>query len=266
MPDEVVPQFVRVPAGEFIMGADDGDEDERPAHRVYLDAYYISVHAVTNGHYVEFVNATGHPSPAVRELPRFVTPAIEPMFRELSAPYTWRDGIAPRERYQHPVALVSFNDANAYCAWLAQRLGRAVRLPTEAEWERAARGRLELKRYPWGDDIDSSRANFLPDPALKRHRGTRPVGCYPPNGFDLFDMSGNVWEWVADWYRADAYRDGELRNPHGPPAGALRILRGGSWVTHDVSQLRCAHRHKVPPDTYAYSIGFRVAYSDVGSV
>lgn len=266
MPDEVVPQFVRVPPGEFSMGADDGEEDERPAHRVFLDAYYISIHAVTNEQYAAFVEAMDHPVPAVRELPRFVTPAIEPTFRELAAPYAWRDGAPPRERHQHPVALVSFNDANAYCAWLSQRIGRPVRLPTEAEWERAARGGLEMKRYPWGDDIDPSRANFLPDPALKRHRGTRPVGCYPPNAFDLYDMSGNVWEWVSDWYRADGYRDGGLRNPLGPPAGALRLLRGGSWVTHDVSQLRCAHRHKVPPDTYAYSIGFRVVYSDVAGV
>ena len=140
-----------------------------------------------------------------------------------------------------------------------------MRLPTEAEWERAARGALEKSRYPWGNEVDASLANYLPDPALKRHRSTRPVGCYPPNTMQLYDMAGNVWQWVADWYRPDAYRSDDRRNPRGPGSGSLRIVRGGSWVTHDVDQLRCAHRHKVPPDTYAYSIGFRVVYSDDGS-
>jgi formylglycine-generating enzyme required for sulfatase activity len=262
MPDEVVPRFVRVPPGEFTMGGDDGGEDERPAHRVFLDGYYISVYAITNEQYAVFATETGHPVPAVRELPHLVTPAQEATFRELAAPYAWRGGVPPRDREQHPVSLVAFNDAMAYCFWLSQRLGEPVRLPTEAEWERAARGGIESRRYPWGDDIDPSRANFLPEPALKKHRGTRPVGCYPPNGFELFDVSGNVWEWVSDWYSPVAYRDTERRNPRGAPAGALRIVRGGSWVTHDVLQLRCAHRHKVPADTYAYSIGFRVVYSE----
>lgn len=266
MADELVPRFARVPAGEFAMGADDGDEDERPVRRVHVDAFWVSVHPVTQQQYYEFVRATHHPPPAVGELPLLVAPGQEASFRELAQPYVWRNGGPPRDRLRHPVTLVTYADAVAYCAWLATATGHPMRLPTEAEWERAARGPLEGRRYPWGDDIDASRANFLPDPALKRYRGTRSVGSYPPNGFGLYDMSGNVWEWVADWYDADAYSRGAARNPRGPSHGTLRIVRGGSWVTHDVSQLRCAYRHKVPPDTYSYSIGFRVAYDDQGSV
>lgn len=262
MADDLLPRFARVPAGEFTMGADDGDEDERPPRRVFVDAFHLAQHPITNDQYAEFVRETGHAPPTVRDLPRMVTPSQEPTFRELAASYAWRGGDAPTERARHPVTLVSYTDAVAYCRWLGEKSGRLMRLATEAEWERAARGGIEGRRYPWGDDIDPSRANFLPDPALKRHRGTRPVGGYPPNAFDLYDMVGNVWEWVADWYRPDAYRNGDERNPRGPSVGRLRLVRGGSWVTHDVLQLRCAHRHKVPADTYAYSIGFRVAHGD----
>lgn len=266
MPEDLIPRFVRVGGGEFAMGADDGDEDERPVRRVHVDPFFASIHTITVEQYAEFVRETGQPPPAVRDLPAMVTPAQETTFRELAAAHSWRAGELPRERRRHPVTLVTHADVTAFCRWLGDRLRRPVRLPTEAEWERAARGDLDARRYPWGDDIDASRANFLPDPALKRHRGTRPVGSYPPNGFDLYDMSGNVWQWVADWYRADAYRDGESRNPRSPASGTLRIVRGGSWVTHDVSQLRCAHRQKVPPDTYTYSIGFRVGYSATAEV
>jgi formylglycine-generating enzyme len=248
------------------MGADDGDEDERPAHRVHLDAFDISIHPITQDQYAEFVRSTGHAAPSVRDLPMVVTPAHESAFKETAAPYVWRGADPPRDRGTHPVTMIGFPDAVAYCAWLSTKLDRQIRLPSEAEWERAARGSLEGRRYPWGDDIDPSRANFLPDPGLKRHHGTRPVGSYAPNGFGLYDMSGNVWEWVADWYRADVYRSRHLNNPHGPSEGALRLVRGGAWVTHDVSQLRCAHRHKVPIDTYAYSIGFRVACTDESDV
>jgi formylglycine-generating enzyme required for sulfatase activity len=261
MPDELLPRFARVPAGEFMMGADDGADDERPAHAAYVDEFFLSVYSITNQQYAEFVRATGHPAPAVRDLPLMVTAPHELTFRELAAPYVWRGGELPQDRFRHPVTLVTFMDAVAYCEWLSRRLSVEVRLPTEAEWERAARGNLNARRYPWGDGIDASRANFLPDPALKRYRGTRPVGSFAPNGLALYDMAGNVWEWVSDWYAPDTYRAGNRRNPRGPSEGSLRVLRGGSWVTHDVAQLRCAHRHKVPADTYAYSIGFRVAYS-----
>jgi formylglycine-generating enzyme required for sulfatase activity len=262
MREELQPRFVEIPAGEFIMGSPDGDDDERPVRRVTLERFFLSAHPVTNAQYAEFVRHTGYRAPDVRDLPSFVAATAEAAFRELASPYIWRGGDLPKDRGLHPVTLVTYADAVAYCVWLGTRLGRSVRLPTEAEWERAARGGVDGRRYPWGDEIDPSRSNFLPDVGLKRMRGTRPVGTYPPNPFGLHDMAGNVWEWVADWYQADAYGGGDAVNPTGPVTGTLRVLRGGSWVTHDVRQLRCAHRHKVPPDTYAYSIGFRVAYSD----
>ncbi|MEZ5418576.1 MAG: formylglycine-generating enzyme family protein [Vicinamibacterales bacterium] len=263
MREELLPRFVEIPAGEFVMGAPDGEDDERPVRRVTLDRFFIGTHAVTNAQYAEFVRNTGHRAPDVRDLPSFVAASAEAAFRELASPYIWRGGDLPRDRGTHPVTLVTHADAVAYCVWLGTRLGRAVRLPSEAEWERAARGGIDHRRYPWGDEIDPSRSNFLPDVALKRMRGTRPVGTFPPNPFGLYDASGNVWEWVADWYAPDAYATQGAVNPPGPVAGTMRVLRGGSWVTHDVLQLRCAYRHKVPPDTYAYSVGFRVAYSDV---
>lgn len=255
MREDVLPRFVSIPPGEFVMGADDGDEDETPARRVHVDGFAMSVHAVTNAQYAEFVRHTGHRVPAVRDLPLFVSPASEPGFRELSSPYVWRGGEVPRERGAHPVTLVTHGDALAYCQWLSTRLSRTVRLPAEAEWERAARGGIDGQRFPWGDDINPDHANFLIDPALKRQRGTRAVGSYPANGFGLYDMAGNVWQWVSDWYLGQP-GTGSLST------GVLRLLRGGSWVTHDIQQLRCAHRHKVPVDSYAYSIGFRVVYSE----
>jgi formylglycine-generating enzyme required for sulfatase activity len=261
MSEDLLPRFAAISSGRFTMGSLDGCGDERPSRSVQVDAFHVSAHAVTVDQYGVFVRETGHPPPTLRDLPIVVTSQHEWQFRELAAPYVWRGGEPPRDRGRHPVTLVTHGDAMAYCRWLSGRIGQLVRLPTEAEWERASRGGLDQRRYPWGDEIDASCANFLPDPALKHQRGTRPVGSYPPNGFDLYDMAGNVWQWVADWYGADFYRNGDERNPRGPAQGVLRVLRGGSWVTHDLDQLRCAHRHKVPPDTYAYSVGFRVVYS-----
>ena len=252
------PDLARIPAGEFLMGAGDGEDDERPVHRVSLSEFFIGRFPVTVDEYARFVRATGYPAPAVRTLPLITTGENEKMFREMAAPYVWSGAQPPSGQATHPVVLVRHDDAVAYCAWLSDAIERRVRLPTEAEWERAARGGADGQRYPWGDDIDPSRCNYLSDASVKRQRGTRPTGTYAPNAYGLCDVIGNVWEWVSDWYSAEYYGIGSTRDPRGPSNGTLRIVRGGSWVNDDVSMLRSAYRHKVPPDTYAYSVGFRV--------
>lgn len=240
------------------MGAADAEEDERPVHRVYVSEFFIGRFPVTNDEYARFVHATGHRVPAVGSLPLITLGGSESLFRDTAAPYAWTNDQPPAGHGSHPVVLTRYDDAMAYCHWLSETISRPVRLPSEAEWEKAARAGTDGLRYPWGNDIDASRANFLMDPATRPQRGTRPTGTYPPNAYGLYDVCGNVWEWVTDWYSADYYGQGDMRDPQGPPAGNQRIVRGGSWVNDDVTMLRCAYRHKVPPDTYAYSIGFRI--------
>jgi sulfatase modifying factor 1 len=252
------PSLARIPAGDFLMGSADADDDERPVHRVYVSEFFIGRFPVTHDEYARFIRATGYPAPAVRSLPLVAIGDRDSTFRELAAPYVWEDAEMPRGFAAHPVVLIRHDDAVEYCRWLSVELSRHVRLPTEAEWEKAARGGVEGQRYPWGSDIDAARCNFLTDPATKRQRGTRPTGTFPPNSYGLYDVCGNVWEWVGDWYSADYYGQGAERDPRGPDTGRMRIVRGGSWVNDDVSMLRCAYRHKVPPDTYAYSVGFRI--------
>jgi formylglycine-generating enzyme required for sulfatase activity len=252
------PNLARIPAGDFLMGAVDAEDDERPVHRVFVSEFFIGRFPVTHDEYARFVHATGHPAPAVRELPLITFGGRDTIFRELAAPYVWENDQPPPGQGSHPVVLVRYDDAIAYCHWLSEAIGRLVRLPTEAEWEKAARAGNDGLRYPWGNDIDASHCNFLTDPTVKRQKGTRPTGTYPPNAYGLYDVCGNVWEWVADWYSSDQYGLGEERDPRGPESGILRIMRGGSWVNDDVAMLRCAYRHKVPPDTYVYSAGFRI--------
>lgn len=254
----LAPDLARIPAGDFLMGASDAEADQRPVHRVYVDEFFIGRFPVTHEEYARFVRETGYPAPAVRGLPLITSGGRERLFRELASPYVWTRAEPPPGRGNHPVVLVRYDDATAYCAWLSESIGRAVRLPTEAEWEKAARGGSEGTRYPWGEDIDPSRCNFLPDASVKHQRGTKPTGTYPPNAYGLYDVIGNVWEWVADWYSDEYYSAGDISDPRGPDFGSLRIVRGGSWVNDELGMLRCAYRHTVPPDTYAYSIGFRI--------
>jgi formylglycine-generating enzyme len=216
MTDAAAAEFARIPAGEFLMGAADAEGDARPIHRVYVSEFFIGRFPVTHDEYARFVRATGHPPPAVRALPLIASGGREEVFKELAVPYVWIDMEPPAGYSSHPVVLITYADALAYCGWLSEGLGRPVRLPTEAEWEKAARGGVDSRRYPW----------------------------------------------VSDWYAADYYALSEPRDPAGPASGTMRIVRGGSWVNDDVSMLRCAYRHKVPPDTYAYSIGFRIVCTD----
>ena len=258
MSSPIAPNLARIPAGDFLMGAADAEEDERPVHRVYVSEFFIGRFPVTHDEYARFIRVTGRPAPAVRELPLVARGDREAAFRELAAPYVWLDEAPPAGQSGHPVVLVSYDDALAYCQWLERAIERRVRLPTEAEWEKAARGGVEGMKYPWGSEIDPTRANYLTDPSAKRQRGTRPTGTFAPNAYGLYDMCGNLWEWVSDWYSGEYYGMGEPRDPRGPLTGNMRIVRGGAWVNDDVSMLRCAYRHRVPPDTYAYSVGFRI--------
>lgn len=251
------PELARIPAGEFLMGAADADPDERPVHPVYLSEFLIGRFPVTNDDYDRFVRATNHPAPAVRGVPLVASGGREAVFAERAAPYVWTDR-PPAGRGTHPVVLVRHDDAVAYCHWLSTILDRSVRLPTEAEWEKAARGGADGLCYPWGNDFDGSRCNSLVDPSVRQDRGTRATGTYEPNAFGLYDMCGNIWEWVSDWYQPGSYDSVETQDPRGPQSGAMRIVRGGSWVNDDSAMLRCAYRHRVPPDTYSYSIGFRI--------
>jgi formylglycine-generating enzyme required for sulfatase activity len=256
-----LPELALIPPGEFVMGSADGHDDERPPHRARVSEFLISVRPITNAEYARFVRETNHRAPGFYDLPLVVAAGgseRERIFRETGEAYAWPGDKPPADRVLHPVTLVRWEDAAAYCAWLSSETGRTVRLPTEAEWEKAARGGVDGRRYPWGDRIDRNLANFLIDPALKSSRGTTAGGSYPPNGYGLYDMSGNVWEWVQDWYSPHYYASSAVENPPGPPSGRMRLVRGGSWLVADVRMLACSHRHKVPPDTYSYGIGFRV--------
>lgn len=254
------PTMVLVPAGEFVMGADDGDDDAQPAHPVFVEAFAIGAREVTNEEYALFVAETGRPAPGVRTLPEVVRASgREQAFRDSAVPYTWSGSNPPPDRLKHPVTLVTPDDAEAYCAWLAKKTGKPFRLPTEAEWEKAARGGVAGKRYPWGDDLGPADGNWLDDPKLRSERGTKPVASYAANRLGLWDVVGNAWEWVSDWYAR--YTPGRAKDPQGPAEGTQRMVRGGAWLDSDAAFLTVTHRHEIPPDTYSYSIGFRVAYS-----
>ena len=244
--------MVLIPAGEFLMGskAGDGDSDEAPQHKVYLDAYHIDIHEITNAQYHKFWLADGGEKSKH-------TPA------SYGSSYMIGDWPQVAEtKPNYPVVGVTWYDATAY----AELAGK--RLPTEAEWEKAARG-TDARRWPWGNKSseDSSPENPTPDKYSNRRDGndgydntTAPVGSYPTgaSSYGVRDMAGNVWELVADWYSKDYYSSSPAKNPKGPDTGKLKVIRGGSWNHRDHNQ-RCSNRYYCYPDTWGNTLGFRCA-------
>jgi formylglycine-generating enzyme required for sulfatase activity len=230
-------EMVLIPAGEYPMGSPDrqGQNDERPQHRVYVSAFYIDRYEVTNRIYKRFLEETGNDEPPYWNDPKYDAP-------------------------DQPVVGVTFYDAQAYARWAGKRL------PTEAEWEKAARGGLVGTRYAWGDDTPDAdgtyRANYDPGNRVGSdadgYAFTAPVGSYPPNGYGLYDMAGNVWEWCNDRYVPDYYSDSPASDPKGPDAGATRVLRGGSWFGRD-DFLRASARYHLSATTAYDNVGFRCA-------
>ena len=229
VPEFAAPEMARIPAGWFRMGDDAGRDDERPAHRVWVDEFELAVYQTTNAEYSLFLSATRHPKPLHFDDADFCHP-------------------------QQPVVGVSWFDAAAYCDWLSRATGRRYRLPTEAEWERAARGGVEGEAYPWGDATPES----LPDYFARWKNGPEPVERGMANRYGLRGMCENVHEWCADWYDARYYARSSERNPEGPAEGVRRASRGGAW-RHHIKVSRSAARSSIPPEFRYADYGFRVA-------
>ena len=279
--------LVELDGGTFSMGAEDAEgfleDGEGPVREVELSPFAIEAHAVTNRRFADFVDATGYTTDAERYGWSFVFAGLLPdSFPEtrgvVDAPWwrqvfgaTWRCPEGPQsvieDRLDHPVVHVSWRDAEAFCAW-AQ-----LRLPTEAEWEFAARGGLVGKRFPWGDEREPGgehRMNVWQgrfpthNSGDDGYYGTCPVGEFPANGYGLHNTSGNVWEWCADWFHASYHRRAsERRDPQGPPGGDAKVTRGGSYLCHRsyCNRYRVGARGRNTPDSSTGNVGFRCARS-----
>ena len=231
MPNFVEPVMVRIPEQWFLMGCETGRDDEKPVHRVWVDSFELAAHQVTNAEYRLFLTGTNAAAPPCWTDPNFCDP-------------------------QMPVVAVSWHEAAAFCEWLTGATGKPYRLPTEAEWECAARGGLGGQLYPWGDSLPES----LPDYANRWKNGPEQVGLYAPNAYRLYNIGDNVHEWCADWYDAAYYQFSPERNPQGPAQGSRRASRGGSW-RHHIKVSRNAARSSIPPEFQYADYGFRIACS-----
>ena len=224
------PEFVPITGGWFTMGTDLGQDDERPPHRVFVDPFELAVCPVTRAEYGWFLDATGHEQPRDWSEPLFAAPDL-------------------------PVVGVSWNDAVAYCAWRSDQDGRSVRLPTEAEWEFAARGRQQAL-FPWGDEMPA----WIPNGGRGPLQAPWPVTLGEPTDFGLLGIATNVHEWCADWHDKDYYSRSPERNPAGPEEGIRRTARGGAW-RHAHTMCRVTLRSKLDPSFRYNDFGFRLARS-----
>ena len=278
------PTLVELAGGAFRMGADDPlaypADGEGPVHEVTLAPFAIDSHAVSNERFAAFVEATGHVTDAERwgwsfvfggllpeDFPPTRAVAAAPWWRQVEGA-EWRHPEGPHSaldgREDHPVVQISHNDALAYCGWAG------VRLPSEAEWEFAARGGLERCAFPWGDDLEpggTHRMNVwqgefpMRDTAADGYAGTAPVDSFAANGYGLHNMTGNVWEWTADWFDTGSYGASPSVDPVGPESGSARVTRGGSYLCHAsyCRRYRVSARGANRPDDATGNIGFRVA-------
>ncbi|MFE7113042.1 formylglycine-generating enzyme family protein [Streptomyces sp. NPDC057575] len=275
--------MVSLPGGEYLMGADDAEgfpaDGEGPVRAVRLTPFRIDARAVTNEQFARFVADAGYVTDAERYGWSYVFAGFLPAALRRGAPRPeqtpwwcgvqgafWRHPEGPGSdldaRAEHPVVHMSWNDAAAYATWAGKRL------PTEAEWEYAARGGLEQRRYPWGDDLDPDgvhrcniwRGTFpAKNTAADGYRATAPVDAFEPNGYGLFNMAGNVWEWCADWWTTEHPAERPLVDPQGPQAGPGKVIRGGSHMCHRsyCNRYRVAARSSNTPDSSSGHAGFR---------
>ncbi len=227
---EFIPALILIPDGAFLMGSGDGADNEKPVHRVWVTGFGMGKFPITNREYRIFLEETG---------------VQEPPF--------WLDKMFSHS--DKPVVGVSWSDANVYCNWLSDRTGNQFRLPTEAEWERAARGGKEGQKYPWGEEPPWERPYSGYDLELG---GPERVGVNEPNGLGLYDMSEGVHEWCSDFYDPNYYQISPEENPQGPPSGLKKVSRGGSW-RHRIKFSRCAARSSLISVFRYADYGFRVA-------
>ena len=258
--------FLIVPAGVFKMGDNfgDGESRERPVHPVTLDTFYIAKYEVTNADWKKFQADPGYDDPKIWPTGRVVPKDQSPYWTQAN-----NHGGATPNSDNYPVLGVNWDAATAYCNWLSLKTGKKYRLPTEAEWEKAARG-TDQRRFPWGNTIDSSYANFA---GAQRFDTVRTIGYYDGgkhgdfqthNGaspYGVMDMGGNVMEWCQDWYSRTYYEVSPKKNPKGPEKGAYRVLRGGSFF-FESQDLRSYARSGAWPSFQAFRmVGFRAARS-----